>query len=71
MKKISELMEGLTPFPENIFVEEQPWATNYLLPLISIDLGVIDDKLKGTIVHMLNPVEPYEGLIGEETMELY
>ncbi len=70
-EEISELIEGLTPFPENIFVEEQNWVNNYLLPLISIDLGILNDKLKGTIVHMLNPVEPYEGLIGEETTEFH
>lgn len=70
-EEISELIEGLTPFPENIFVEEQNWVNNYLLPLISIDLGILNDKLKGTIVHMINPVEPYEGLIGEGTTEFH
>ncbi len=68
---VSELIEGLTPFPENIFVDEQDWVNNYLLPLISIDLGILNENLKGTIVHMLNPVEPYEGLIGEETVKFH
>ena len=41
------------------------------MPLISIDLGVLRKDLKGTIVHMLNPTEPYEGLIGEETTDFH
>ncbi len=70
-ENISELIEGLTPFPENIFIEEQNWVNNYLLPLISIDLGILKEDLKGTVVHMLNPIEPYEGLIGEKTTKFH
>ncbi len=70
-EEVDELIEGLKPFPENIFIEEQSWLNNYLLPLISIDLGILNDKLKGIIVHMINPVEPYEGLIGEGTTEFH
>lgn len=71
MEEVNELIEGIAPFPENVFAEEQSWLENYLLPLLSIDLGILKDELKGTIVHMLNPTEPYEGLIGEETTEFH
>lgn len=68
---ISELRAGLTPFPEDIFVSEQSWLSNYLLPLISIDLGLFRQDLAGTTVHMLNPTEPYDGLIGEVTTDFH
>lgn len=68
---INTPMEGLTPFPENIFVPAQASLVNYLLPLISIDLELIHSNLQGTVIHILNPVEPYEGILGEETVEFH
>lgn len=69
---ITELKEGLIPFTEDIFVKDQLWLRNYLLPLISIDLGLVREDLKGTVVHMLNPKEPYGGAyIGEQTKEFH
>lgn len=70
-EEISELREGLKPFPEDIFVEEQSWLKNYLLPLISIDLGILRTNLAGTVVHLLNPTEPAEGIIGEQTTDFH
>ncbi|WP_296143475.1 hypothetical protein [uncultured Flavobacterium sp.] len=70
-KEIGELKEGLIPFPENVFIEDQTWLSKYLLPLISIDLGILKNDLKGTIVHILNPTEPAEGIIGEETTDFH
>lgn len=70
-EKISELREGLMPFPEDVFVSNQLWLKNYLLPLISIDLGLLREDLKGTVLCILNPTEPYEGLIGEETTDFH
>lgn len=68
---ISELKDGLTPFPEEVFVAEQSWLNDCFLPLISVDLGVLRTDLVGTVVHFLNPVEPADGLLGEETEEFY
>ncbi|WP_216452473.1 hypothetical protein [Arcanobacterium phocae] len=68
---VRELVEGLSPFPEGVFVPDQPWLTNYFLPLISIDLGLLVEELRGTVVHMLNPFEPYDGLIGEDTAQFH
>ncbi|WP_062062879.1 hypothetical protein [Aquimarina longa] len=70
-EEISELQEGLTPFPEDVFLSNQSWLKNYLLPLISIDLGLLHKNLRGTVLHILNPTEPYEGLIGEETTDFH
>ncbi|MGD1840241.1 MAG: hypothetical protein ACFB0B_04995 [Thermonemataceae bacterium] len=70
-EEIGELEEGLMPFPEDVFLSSQPWLSNYLLPLISIDLGLLRKDLKGTVLHILNPTEPYEGLIGEETIDFH
>lgn len=68
---ISELKEGLMPFPEDVFVAEQSWLNNYVLPLISVDLGILRPGLKGTLLHLLNPTEPYEGLLGEKTTDFH
>lgn len=53
---IENIRPGLTPFPENIFVEDQPWIAEHLLPLLSIDLGILRPELAGTVVHMLCPL---------------
>jgi hypothetical protein len=70
-KSIKRPIRGLTPFPEDIFIPAQASLENYLLSLISIDLGLLRNDLQGTTVHILNPVEPYEGFIGEETAEFH
>lgn len=66
---IQTLEKYLHPFPrmEDIFVPEQPWLKAHFLPLISIDLSVLNPEWQGQTVHMINPFEPYEGLIGEDT----
>lgn len=67
---IKKLRPGLTPFPGNIFVEDQPWLADHLWPLLSIDLGLLRPELAGTVVHMVRPlVPPIEGYIGESTLE--
>lgn len=72
-KEITQLLPTMKAFPEpkDIFVPEQAWLANYFLPLLSIDLGELRPELAGTIVHMLNPIEPFEGNIGEETPEFH
>ena len=65
--EIRELQPGLTAFPQgaDIFVADQPWLAEHLLPLLSIDLGVLKPELAGTVVHMLAPLEPADGCLGE------
>ena len=67
--ELRTLLPGMTAFPEaaDIFVADQPWLAEHLLPLLSIDLGLVRPELAGTVVHMLNPVEPVEGYIGDGT----
>lgn len=55
------------PHPDEIFVPEQAWLKTHFLPLISIDLAIVNPEWQGRTVHMLNPFEPYEGYIGEGT----
>ena len=66
---IQEPGEYLHPFPqaEDIFVAEQPWLKEHFLPLVSIDLAVLNPDWAGQTVHMLNPFEPSEGYIGDGT----
>ena len=69
--ELRTLLPGMTAFPEaaDIFVADQPWLADHLLPLLSIDLGIFKPELAGTVVHMLCPIEPLEGwgCIGEGT----
>ncbi len=66
---VQELNEHLHAFlkAEAIFVEEQAWLKDHFLPLISIDLEMLNPDWKGKTVHLLNPFEPYEGYIGDGT----
>ncbi len=65
--EIEKLRPGLTPFPKNVFTDDQQWLYDHLLPLLSVDLGILRPELSGTVVHVLCPVEPYEGYIGDGT----
>lgn len=70
---ITQLLPTMTAFPEpsDIFIKEQAWLANHFLPLLSIDLGELKPELTGTVVHMLNPLEPYDGHIGEKTTKYH
>ena len=65
-EKVNELNENLIAFaePETVFCEKQPWLKNHFLPMMSIDLGEFKTEWSGTIVHLINPIEPYEYYIG-------
>ena len=66
---IQELNGYLHAFPqaEDIFVAEQSWLKEHFLPLVSIDLAVLNPDWAGQILHMVSPIEPYEGYIGDGT----
>ena len=72
-EEIQELNDHLQAFPkaENIFVKEQQWLKNHFLPLMSIDLAEINPDWAGQKVYMLCPFEPYEGYIGDNTIEYH
>ena len=72
-ENIQELNDHLQAFPkaEDIFVKEQPWLKNHLLPLMSIDLAEINPEWAGQKVYMICPFEPYDGYIGNNTTEYH
>lgn len=65
--EITEPIAGLTlfPRPEDVFVPDQAHLARYLHPLVTVDLGLVDPSWTGR-VHLVSPVEPYGGLIGED-----
>lgn len=69
-ENIDEPQPFLRPFPEpeDVFVEPVQKYVRHFLPLVSIDLSAVDPNWQGWI-HLLNPCEPEDGLIGEYTTE--
>ncbi|MDO5106540.1 hypothetical protein [Capnocytophaga sp.] len=72
-EEIKELNDNLQAFPksENIFVENQAWLGEHFLPLISINLAELRPEWQGQTLHLLCPIEPYEGYIGDETKDFH
>lgn len=72
-QNITVLNEHLRPFPEAeaVFCSEQAWLSKHFIPLLSIDLAVFNPEWAGTVVHMLNPIEPYDCVIGDTTTEYH
>lgn len=54
------------PDPADVFAPDQPWLERLLHPLVSIELSALDASWSGR-VPLLSPVEPEDGLLGEET----
>ena len=61
--------DGLQPFPlpDSVFAPDQPWLAQHLLPLLSLDLGTLKPEWTGSRVCLFNPIEPFNGLLGEHT----
>lgn len=61
-----------TPFPDPkaVFSRDVKSHCQYLLPLATIDLSVIDPILKGK-VHFIQPIEPWAGVVGEGGDEFF
>ncbi|MCG6158569.1 hypothetical protein [Rubinisphaera margarita] len=64
--------EFLKPFPdpENVFLRDVEQHHRYLLPLATLDLSAVSPYLEGTI-HFIQPVEPYNGVVGESGEEYF
>lgn len=62
----------LKPFPDpkDVFAGNVELASTYLQPLVSVDLSFIDTDLQGW-VHVVSPVEPCEGYVGDGTEEYH
>ncbi|MDO5099280.1 MAG: hypothetical protein Q4D85_11095 [Corynebacterium sp.] len=75
MPAVYNLESHLHPFPnpEDVFAGSETdiaRAGRVLLPLISIDLRAIDSEFPQT-VHLLSPVEPEWGELGESTQQYH
>lgn len=57
----------LYPAADEVFVPQQDWLAEHLLPCFTLDLAALRPEWAGTKIHMLLPCEPEEGLIGEHT----
>ncbi len=62
--------EHFAPFPEpeTVFAEDIETHLKYLLPVATVSLKHINPAWEGPI-HFVQPVEPYEGVVGELTSE--
>ena len=60
------VIPGIRPFPDaaDVFAEPVEKYARHFLPLVSIDLALLDDAWSGPI-HLVAPCEPYEGQVGE------
>lgn len=67
---ITEPVEGLTlfPQPDDVFVPQDAGLAQYLDPLLTIDLTLVNPEWTGR-VHLLSPVEPVDGYVGEDADE--
>ncbi|HXG12745.1 MAG TPA: hypothetical protein VNK04_23505 [Gemmataceae bacterium] len=67
-----EATDYFQPFPraEMVFASQVERHSEYLLPLASIDLSHLSSDWEGRI-HFVLPIEPYDGVIGEETREYH
>ena len=55
----------MAPSADAVFTRPD-YHARYLLPLMSLELSDVFDDLSGPI-HFINPIEPYDGCIGEFT----
>ncbi|WP_347900720.1 hypothetical protein [Pseudomonas purpurea] len=64
----TRLPEHAIAFPEasDVFVADQQELAQHMLALLSIDASSINPQWSGRL-HLLSPVEPYEGLVGDLT----
>lgn len=69
-ERITEADGRFTVLPDvaDVFVADQDWLGSLLHPLVSIDLSAVDPGWSGR-VHVLSPVEPDDGLLGDTTTE--
>lgn len=52
------------PEPTEVFAPDDAWLATLLHPLVSVDLSALDPTWAGW-VHLVSPVEPEEGYLGE------
>ena len=73
-KNIQTLGKHLEVYPslDALFTEEQRWLTAHFVPLISIDLAVLNKEWAGQCLTVISPIEPPPvELLGEGTLEYH
>ncbi|WP_431823616.1 hypothetical protein [Burkholderia sp. F1] len=58
------------PADSDVFAEPSSPVARHVHPLVSIDLAAVDPSWQGWI-HLVSPVEPYDGLVGQSTAEFH
>jgi hypothetical protein len=68
----TQLPAGAVAFPEasEVFVADQQELARHLHPLLSVDASSINPQWSGHL-HLLSPLEPDEGLVGELTEDWF
>ena len=69
MQTLTSSMTGF-PEPQDVFAGDVAAHRNVLQPLLSIDASDVDPSWRGKL-HFVTPLEPYEGLLGEDSGEYY
>jgi hypothetical protein len=66
--EFTEAGNSLRPCPaaSDVFAPDQAFLARHLHPLVSVDLGAVNPAWSGWL-HLLSPLEPAEGLVGEAT----
>ncbi|MBE7325491.1 hypothetical protein IEQ44_12600 [Nocardioides sp. Y6] len=61
----------LLPDPATVFVADQPWLGDVLMPVLRVDLSAVDPTWSGSlpIVDPVEPVHDVQGSVGDETEE--
>ena len=66
IEHVRGVIPGIRPFPDaaDVFAKPVDQYARHFLPLVTIDLAMLDDAWSGPI-HLIAPCEPYEGQVGE------
>ena len=66
IEHVRGVIPGIRPFPDvaEVFAEPVNKYARHFLPLVTIDLALLDEAWSGPI-HLIAPCEPYDGRVGE------
>ena len=66
IEHVRGVIPGIRPFPDvvDVFAEPVDKHARHFLPLVTIDLALLDESWNGPI-HLIAPCEPYDGRVGE------
>jgi hypothetical protein len=72
IENITTAQPYLTVFPDanDVFAEPVAQYAKHIIPLLSIDLAVVNPTWHGKI-HLVNPIEPHDGYMGDYTQKYH